>query len=81
MVEPIDPFQRGELDGFKTAPRSTAMNDLSLVKAVDRFGESIVVGIANASDRWLDPCVRQAFRISDRDILAAAVAVVDEAPP
>lgn len=40
VVEPVDPFQRGELHGFEVAPRPTSMDDLSLVKAVHRFGES-----------------------------------------
>jgi hypothetical protein len=43
VVEPVYPFQRREFNGLKTPPRSAPVNDLRLVKAVDRFGESIVV--------------------------------------
>ena len=39
VVEPIDPFERGELHGLEVAPRSPALDDLDLVKTVDRFGE------------------------------------------
>jgi hypothetical protein len=37
-----------QADGFKIPPRSTSVNDLGLAKPIDRFGESIVIGIANA---------------------------------
>jgi hypothetical protein len=35
------------------------MDDLSLVKTVDRFGQSIVVAVADASDGRLDARLRQ----------------------
>jgi hypothetical protein len=31
------------------------MKDLGFEQAVDRLGERIIVGIADAADRWLDP--------------------------
>ena len=40
MVEPVDPFERGVFDGFKAAPRSTPVDHLGLVEAVDRLGQS-----------------------------------------
>jgi len=40
-VEPVDPFEGGELDGFERSPRATLMDDLGLEQADDRFGESI----------------------------------------
>jgi hypothetical protein len=58
VVEPVDPFERSELHGFKVAPWSLPMDDLGFVKPVDRFRESIVVTIANASDRRLDARLR-----------------------
>ena len=65
VVEPIGPFERGELQGFEVAPRSPSMDDLGLVKTVDRFGQSVVVTVANASDRRLDACFRQSFGIAN----------------
>jgi len=50
VVEPVDPFKCGEFDGFEVSPRPSAMNDLGLVKAVDRFCESVVVRIADAAN-------------------------------
>ena len=38
VVEPVDPFQRGELDGLERAPWSAPVNDLGLVEAVDGLG-------------------------------------------
>ena len=61
VVEPVHPFQGGELDGLEAAPWSTPMDHLCLVKAVDGFGESIVVGISDAADkaqRLLQPDAR-----------------------
>src|SRR6478609_7738501 len=54
------------------------MDDLGLVEAIDRFREGIVVAIADAADRRLDACFREALGILDRDVLAASVAVMHE---
>ena len=78
MVEPIYPFERGELHGFKVAPWSSPMNDLGLVKTVDRFGESIVVTIADASDRRLDARLRQPFGKANGHVLRAAVGMMNQ---
>ena len=48
IVEPVDPFQRCELNSFEAPPRPASMDDLGLVEAIDRFGESIVVSVSNA---------------------------------
>lgn len=57
MVEPVDPFQGGEFNRFEVAPRSAPMNDLGLVETVDRFGERVVVAVADAPDGRLDSCL------------------------
>lgn len=57
--EPVDPFQRRELDGLEATPWPASVDHLGLVKAVDSFGESIVIGISDAADRGLHAC---AFR-------------------
>lgn len=71
MIEPVDPFQRRELDGFKAPPRPAPMDDLGLVKPVDGLRESIVVTVANAANGRLDPSFSKPLRVLDRDILAA----------
>ena len=45
------------------------MDDLGLVEAVDRLGESVVVAVADAADRWLDAGLGQALGVLDRDVL------------
>ena len=50
MVEPVDPFERGIFDCFEAAPWSTPVDHLSLVKAIDRLGQSVVIAIADAAD-------------------------------
>ena len=79
VVEPVDPFERGVLDRFKRSPRSASVDHLGLVEPVDRLGERIVVGIADTADGRLDAGLGQALGIFDREILASAVAMVDEA--
>jgi hypothetical protein len=45
VIEPIDPFQGGELDGLQAAPWPAPVDHLGLVETVDGFGEGIVIGI------------------------------------
>jgi hypothetical protein len=52
------------------------MNDLGFVEAVDRFGESVVVRVADASDGRLDPGFGKTLRVFDRDILGPADALL-----
>ena len=59
IVEPVDPSQCRELDGLEAPPRS-----------VDRFGESIVVAVADAADGRLDTGLCKPLGISNADVLA-----------
>jgi len=34
VVEPVDPFEGGHLDGFEAAPRAASVDHLGLVEAV-----------------------------------------------
>src|ERR1700677_4393808 len=78
VVEPVDPFQRRELDGLEAAPWSAPMDHLGLVETVDGFGESVVIGISDAADRRLDASFSQAFGVFDRDVLAPPIAMMHE---
>ena len=78
MVEPVDPFQGGKFHGFEVAPWPASVDDLGLVKPVDGFGERIVVTVADASDRGFDACFGQSFGVFDRQILPAAIRMVNE---
>jgi hypothetical protein len=48
IVEPVHPLEGRELDGLEVPPGPTTMNDLSLVEAIDRLGEGVVVRVADA---------------------------------
>ena len=65
MVEPVDSFQGCEFNRFEAAPWSAPMDDLGLVETVDRFGEGVVVAIADTSDGRLDSRLGQSLRILD----------------
>jgi hypothetical protein len=47
VVEPVDPFQSGEFHRFEVPPWSAPMDDLGLVETVDRFGEGIIITVAD----------------------------------
>ena len=50
VVEPRDPFQRGQLDGLLCLPWATAVDHLGLVQAVDGFGQGVVIAVALRAD-------------------------------
>ena len=65
IVEPVHPFQCCDLDGLEAPPWPTSMDYLGLVETVDRFGESIVVAVADAADRGFDTGFRQALSVAN----------------
>ena len=50
-----------------------------LVEAVDRLGQSVVIAVVDAADGMFDPAFGEALGVADRNVLAAALAVKDEA--
>ena len=78
VVEPVDPFERGVLDGFQRAPRPAPVDHLGLVEPVDRLGERVVVAVADAADRRHEAGLGETLGVLDRDVLHAAIGVVDE---
>src|SRR5215470_9722240 len=79
VVEPIDPIECGVLDIVEMTPGTAAVNDLRLEQSDDRLREGVVVGIADAADRRLDPGFLQALCVTNREILAAPVAMMNHA--
>jgi hypothetical protein len=57
------------------------MDDLGLVETVDRFGEGVVVAVADAPDRRLDASFCQPLGLANGHVLNAAVRVMYEATP
>jgi hypothetical protein len=49
VVEPVDPFQRGELDGLERPPWPAPVDDLGLVETIDGLGERVVIAVADAA--------------------------------
>ena len=77
VVEPVHPFQRCELDGLERSPRTAPMDDLGFIETIDRLGESVVVTVADAANRWPDACFRQALGVFDRDGLAVVQGLLE----
>ena len=69
IVEPVHLLEGCELDGLEATPRPASMDDLRLVETVDRFGEGVVVGVADAADGRLDPGFGETLGVLDRNIL------------
>jgi hypothetical protein len=65
VVKPVDPFEYRELDGLQRFPRSAPTDDLGLVKAVDGFGERVVIAVADSADGWFDASLNQTFGVFD----------------
>lgn len=78
VVEPADLFEGGKLGWLEGAPGPAPVNDLGLVEAVDGFSQSIVIGVADTANRRLNASLGQPFGVIDRDVLHAAVRVVDK---
>lgn len=81
MVEPVDPFEGRVFHCFEGTPWSTAVDHLGLVKAVDRLGQSVVVAVPDAADRWFDPGFGETLGVLDGYVLGAPIAMMDEAAP
>ena len=78
VVVPVERFQRGELELVETFPGATVSDQLGLVQADDRFGERVVVAVAPGADRAGDVVFGEPVGVANRQILAAAVGVMDE---
>ena len=71
LIGRLRPFERGVFDRVERPPRPTPMNDLGLVKAIDRLGQGVVIAVADAADRRFDASFGKPFGVFDRDVLAA----------
>lgn len=78
VVEAINPLQCSEFDGFDIAPGTATINDLGFLQPVDRLSQGVVVRVAGAVDRRLDAAFGKPLTVANRQVLGAAVAVVDQ---
>lgn len=49
VIEPIDPFESGEFNGFDVSTWSAPVDHLGLVESVDAFGQGVVVTVPDAA--------------------------------
>ena len=63
MVEPVAPFRCGIVNRSEATPWSSPIDDLCVVKGVDRPGQSIVIAVARTADGWRDPDPGEAFSV------------------
>ncbi len=63
MVEPVHPFQRRKLDGFKAPQWPASMNDFSFVEAVDGLCQSIIIAVADTAYRRFDARFSEALSV------------------
>ena len=78
VIEPVHPVEGRELDVLDVAPRTAAADDFGLEQADDGLGQGVVVRVADTAHRGLDTRLEESFRVTDREVLHAAIAVVDE---
>ena len=50
VIEPVDPFEGGELDCLDASPWPAPVDHLGLVETVDRLRQGVVVAVSDAAD-------------------------------
>ena len=50
VIEPVDPFEGGELHGFDVSPRASSMDHFGLVETVDALCQGVVLTVPDAAD-------------------------------
>ena len=79
VIEPVDPFERGEFDRLDMPPGTAAPDDLGPEQADHRFGQGVVIRVAGAADGGSDADLGQALAVADRQVLGSPVAVMHQA--
>ena len=62
----------------EVAPGTSRSDDLGFEESDNRFGQRVVVGVTDAAHRGLDAGFGETLGVVDRDVLYAAVAVMDK---
>ena len=69
MVVPVDPFEGGEFDRFEASPGTAPGDEFGLVQPDDGLRQGVVTGISYPAHRGLDPGLRQALGVPQRQVL------------
>lgn len=82
-VPPGDPLERGLFQRVHGLEWLGSADRFALVRAVDGFGQRVVVGVAHAAGGCEDACLCQVRAVQGTDVLGAMITVVDQAcgPP
>src|SRR5690554_7316797 len=80
MVEPVHPLQGGDLHVGSTTLVTQVMNDFRLVEPDDGLSQGVVIAVAATADRGGGPSLGEPFRVANRQVLRAAVAMNDQPP-
>ena len=82
-VPPGDPWERGLFQRVHGPEWLGSADQFALVRAVDGFGQRVVVGVAHAAGGCEDACWCQVRAVQGTDVLGAMITVVDQAcgPP
>lgn len=75
-VVPVDPFQGFPFDLCRRFPGTEEVDDLGLEQADDALGQGVVVGISDTADGCVDAGLGQPLGVLDRQVLAAADALL-----
>ena len=78
MVEPVDPFEGGELEIVEASPWPPVADQFGLVETDDRLGERVVVGVASLSDRRRHTGFGESFCVTDREVLSSTIRMMNQ---
>ena len=73
MIEPSHPFKSSQFHGLLGFPRGFAVDQFSLVQAIDRLGQRVVVAVSTATDRGFYTGLGEALGVKDGNVLLASV--------
>ena len=77
FVIPVDPLESFPFDLADRFPWTEKLDDLGLEQADDAFGKGVIVAVTDATHRRINPSLGQPFGVSDRQVLATPIAVMD----
>ena len=77
-VPPVHPAEGGQLHVLDGPPGSSSGDQLGLVKADDRFGHGVVIGVSFRPDRGDGTFLSESLGVSDGEVLHSSVGVVDQ---
>lgn len=76
MVKPRHPFQRRQFQQLPGLPGCPTVNQFSLVEAVYRFCQGVVIAVALAAHRRLNTGLGKPLAVANGHVLRPAIGVV-----